>query len=300
VLGGSDIGVLAPERREIGYVPQSSALLPRRSVWRQVTFGAHTRPEVAAWWIERLGLRGLEERYPDELSGGQQRRVALARALACEPRLLLLDEPFTGLDAPVRRRLRRELRALQREAALTTVIVTHDPEEAALLAEEIVVLDAGRVLQAGARPSVFAAPATPEVAGLLGIENTHTGRVLGPGRISCKGVELRASTGELAAGSDVVWCARPERIRIDPAGAYAGVLLDDADLGVTRELTVLLGGTLELLLRTADPIHAAAGEALRVALAPEDVTVWPKGDATAAEVPAQPVPRTEEAAARWP
>ena len=281
LFGSRDIGLLAPEQREIGYVPQSSALLPRRSVWRQVTFGARTRPEVAAWWIERLGLAGLEQRYPEELSGGQQRRVALARALASEPRLLLLDEPFTGLDAPVRQRLRRELRVLQREAALSTVIVTHDPEEAALLAEDIVVLDAGRVLQAGARPSVFAAPASPEVAALLGIENTNTGRVVGPGRITCEGLELRAPTGELAAGSEIVWCARPERIRPDPAGAHSGVVLDDADLGVTRELRVSLERRLELLLRTAEELEVSVGDTLRLTLAPEDINVWERDGATA-------------------
>ncbi len=156
--GSQALDALPPERRGIGYVPQQSALMPRRTVWRQVTFAPHAKPGLAAWWIERLGLGGLEDRYPDELSGGQQRRVAIARALAVEPNLLLLDEPFTGLDAPVRDRLRRDLRRLQREAGLNTVIVTHDPEEAALLADEIVVLGGGRVLQAGTRESVFHAP----------------------------------------------------------------------------------------------------------------------------------------------
>ena len=166
---------LPAERRQIAYVPQQPALLPRRTVWQQVTFGVGARPELAAWWLEQLGLEGLEDRYPEELSGGQQRRVALARALAVEPRVLLLDEPFTGLDAPVGDRLRRELRRLQREAGLCTVIVTHDPEEAALLADEIIVLDHGRVLQAGPRAEVFRAPSSPEVAGLLGIANARRG-----------------------------------------------------------------------------------------------------------------------------
>ena len=162
-LGNRELDGLAPEQRDIGYVPQSPALMPRRTVWQQVTFGAHGRPALAAWWIERLGLRGLEQRLPEQLSDGQRRRVALARALAGEPRLLLLDEPLTGLDAPVRRRLRRELRTVQRDAGISTVIVTHDPEEAALLADEIVVLDDGRVLQTGTRESIFHAPASPQV-----------------------------------------------------------------------------------------------------------------------------------------
>ena len=145
---------------------------------------------MAAWWLEHLGLEGLEDRYPDELSGGQQRRVALARALAIEPRMLLLDEPFTGLDAPVRDRLRRELRRLQREAGLCTVIVTHDPEEAALLADEIVVLDDGRVLQAGTREQVFRAPSSPEVAALLGIANARRGVAVTSEVISSDGAEI--------------------------------------------------------------------------------------------------------------
>jgi molybdate transport system permease protein len=280
------------ERREVGYVPQQAALMPRRDVWRQVTFGAHAQPGLAAWWIERLGLGGLEGRLPDELSGGQQRRVALARALAVEPRVLLLDEPFAGLDAPVRDRLRRELRRLQREVGLSTVLVTHDPEEAALLADEIVVLDDGRVLQSGTRASVFRAPGSPQVAALLGITNAHRGVALGDGLIRSCGVELRTGTTELAAGTDVAWSVRPERIELRADGRYAATLLDDADLGAERELIVeLLGMTvdgagasklggdkgLELTVRTLDSRELTIGAALRIELAPEHVSVWPLG-----------------------
>ncbi len=280
------------ERRELGYVPQQPALLPRRDVWRQVTFGAHAQPGLAAWWIERLGLGGLEDRLPDELSGGQQRRVALARALAVAPRVLLLDEPFAGLDAPVRDRLRRELRRLQREVGLSTVLVTHDPEEAALLADEIVVLDDGRMLQAGTRASVFRAPGSPQVAALLGIANAHRGVALGGGLIRSCGVELRIGTTEFAAGTDVAWSVRPERIELRPDGSYAATLLDDADLGAERELIVELVGTpvdgaaasevsgeegLKLTVRTLDIRPLTIGTALRIELAPEHVSVWPLG-----------------------
>jgi molybdate transport system permease protein len=279
-LGSSELHEQPPERRELGYVPQQPALMPRRDVWQQVTFGARARPALAAWWIERLGLSGLERRYPDELSGGQQRRVALARALAVEPRVLLLDEPFAGLDAPVRDRLRRELRRLQREVGLSTVLVTHDPEEAALLADEIVVLDDGRVLQAGARASVFRAPGSPQVAALLGIANAHRGVALGGGTIRSGGVELRAGATELAAGTDVAWSVRPERIELRADGRYVATLLDDADLGAERELTVALDGVLpgeglELTVRTLAAHELSIGQALRVELPPEHVSVWP-------------------------
>jgi molybdate transport system ATP-binding protein/molybdate transport system permease protein len=287
-LGGRRLDALAPEGRDIGYVPQSPALMPRRSVWQQVTFGPHARPGLAAWWIDRLGLRGLEQRYPEQLSEGQRRRVALARALAREPRLLLLDEPLTGLDAPVRRRLRHELRAVQREAGISTVIVTHDPEEAALLAEEIVLLDKGRVLQAGPREVLFNNPRSPEVAALLGVENTHTGRVLAPGRITSEGVELAAATGELQVGSEILWCVRPERLLPSADGALGAVVTDAVDVGVARELTVTLGGELDLLLRTSGRFEARVGEPLRLALAADDVTVWPS-DAKAPDTAAEPV-----------
>jgi molybdate transport system permease protein len=279
-LGSQALHDRPPERRELGYVPQQPALMPRRSVWRQVTFGAGAKPALAAWWIERLGLAGLEGRLPDELSGGQQRRVALARALAVEPRVLLLDEPFAGLDAPVRDRLRRELRRLQREVGLSTVLVTHDPEEAALLADEVLVLDRGRVLQAGTRASVFGAPASPQVAALLGIANAHRGVALGRGLIRSGGVALRVGGEPLAAGTDVAWAVRPERIELCADGGYAATLLDDADLGAERELTVVLDGPasvgddIELTVRMLDARELTIGQQLRIELPCEHVSVW--------------------------
>jgi len=274
-LGEESLDALAPERRPFGYVPQSCALLPRRTVWQQVTFGARAQAQLAAWWVERLRPAGLEARYPEELSGGQQRRVALARALATQPRVLLLDEPFTGLDAPVRDELRRELRRLQRETGMASVIVTHDPEEAALLADEVIVLERGRVLQAGTRAEVFSAPASPRVAALLGIANTREGVVRGEGGLLSGGVELRAPTTGLEAGSEVVWCVRPERVHIDEHGPYEALVLDDADLGAERELTLLLGESLELTMRAGGRDELPAGERVRVAIACADITLWP-------------------------
>ncbi len=266
---------LPTERRGLGYVPQQPALLPRRTVWRQVTFGVRAQPALAAWWLSRLGLEGLENRYPEELSGGQQRRVAIARALAIEPEILLLDEPFTGLDAPVRDRLRRELRRLQREADLSTVIVTHDPEEAALLADEIIILDDGRVLQAGSRESVFQSPRSPQVAALLGIANTHSASTAAPDRIVSDGVEIWAPTGGLSGGTEILWGVRSEQIVLCGEGRYSAVLLDDADLGFIRELTISLQGTLQLTVRTSDQRPLRIGQTLRVDIPLEHISVWP-------------------------
>jgi molybdate transport system permease protein len=238
-------------------------------------FGVGARPGLAAWWLEQLGLDGLEDRYPQELSGGQQRRVALARALAVDPQVLLLDEPFTGLDAPVADRLRRELRRLQREAGLCTVIVTHDPEEAALLADEIIVIDHGHVLQAGTRQEVFRTPDSPQVAALLGIANARRAVVAASDVIESGGAEIRVATHELAVGNEVVWCVRPERISLDPLGSYEAILLDDVDLGWVRELTVALGDKLELIVRTGETLELTIGSPVPIEIKPEDVAMWP-------------------------
>ncbi len=282
VLAGTEaLGDLPAERRRVGYVPQHSALLPRRTVWQQVNFGRGADPARAAWWLAELGLGGLEDRYPEELSGGQQRRVALARALVIEPELLLLDEPFSALDAPVRDALRRRLRRLQRDAGLNTVIVTHDPEEAALLADELLLIEAGRLLQAGPRRAVFAAPASPDAAALLGIVNSHRGEVVAPGRVRCRGVELTAPTAKLRAGAAVGWCVAPERVRVEPAGEHAAEIVDDADLGTSHELTLRLAPGLEIVARGPHGTFAPDAGACRVGLPAAAISVWPETGADA-------------------
>jgi molybdate transport system permease protein len=274
LCGKQKLAQLPPERRAIGYVPQHSSLLPGLNVWQQINFGIGADPGVAAYWLERLHLDGLENRYPDQLSGGQQRRVALARALAHGPRILLLDEPFSALDAPVRDGLRRELRRLQQEVGLTTVLVTHDPEEAALLAEEVMVLDAGKVLQAGARSMVFSRPNSPHVARLLGIRNMRSGHFIGPGRIESAGSELRVADRKLAKGTPILWCLRPEHVRLTPDGPYAGTVVDIVDLGASYEAVVRLAGGLELTLRTVGAHGIAPGSRCRLDLPPEAISVW--------------------------
>lgn len=170
-FAGAAVGARAPEARRLGYVPQGFGLIPGRTVWQQAVFGVHADPARAAWWLQTLHLDDLRDRLPEQLSGGQRQRVALARALAVDPRVVLLDEPFSALDAPVRNELRRELRRLQHEVNLSTVVVTHDPEEAAMLADEIVVVSGGRVLQSGRCRDVYQHPGSIEIGRLLGIEN---------------------------------------------------------------------------------------------------------------------------------
>lgn len=276
--GALALGELAAEQRKVGYLPQQSALLPSRTVWQQVTFAVDADPGLAAWWLERLGLTGLQDRFPDELSGGQQRRVALARALARNPSLILLDEPFSAVDAPVRSRLYRQLRRLQRETGLATVLVTHDPEEAALLADDIIVLDHGSAIQQGLASEVFTHPASSMVAVLLGIPNTHTGSIVRPGRILTGGVELAAPTDKLPEESEITWMVRPEDIALRSPGGHHATVLDVVTLGTVHELTVRVAA-LEFTIRTTQPLTVQPGSTCQIDLLPEAMTLWPASGA---------------------
>jgi sulfate transport system ATP-binding protein len=175
VIEDRDVTDVPPQRRDIGFVFQHYAAFKHMTVRDNVAFGLKVRKrpkaEIAAKVDELLGIVGLagyQERYPSQLSGGQRQRMALARALAVEPKVLLLDEPFGALDANVRAELRAWLRRLHEEVHVTTVLVTHDQEEAMELADRIVVLNAGQVEQAGAPRELYDAPANDFVMGFLG------------------------------------------------------------------------------------------------------------------------------------
>jgi sulfate transport system ATP-binding protein len=174
-IAGRDATHVPPQRREIGFVFQHYAAFKHMTVRDNVAFGLKIRKrpkaEIEAKVSELLrivGLDGFQRRYPAQLSGGQRQRMALARALAVEPRVLLLDEPFGALDAKVRAELRTWLRRLHEEVHVTTVLVTHDQEEAMEVADRIAVLDAGRVQQVGAPRELYETPANPFVMGFLG------------------------------------------------------------------------------------------------------------------------------------
>ena len=275
-LGTEQLGVLDPEDRAVGWVPQDAALVPGLTVWRQLTFGRGTDPALAEAWMERLGLGALRDRLPGQLSGGQRQRVSLARALARAPRLLLLDEPFSALDRPVRDELRRTLRRIQREAGVTTVIVTHDPEEAAMLADEIVVIDDGHVLQAGPRAEVFERPASERVARVLGIDNLGRGRIVRPGVIDSGGATLEVADHTIAAGTAIRWCVRAEQVGVHDDGGrgpLVGEVVEVLDLGLVRELTIRLDGGLELRARGASLPYWPGR--CRVQIDPRAINVWP-------------------------
>jgi sulfate transport system ATP-binding protein len=186
-IGGVDATWLAPQRRDVGFVFQHYAAFKHLTVFRNVAFGLEVRRrprhEVRRRVTELLELVHLEQmadRYPNQLSGGQRQRMALARALAVEPKVLLLDEPFGALDAQVRKELRTWLRRLHDEVHVTTVFVTHDQEEAMDVADEIVVLADGEVAQAGRPRDVYDHPSSPFVMRFLGPVTTVDGRLVRP------------------------------------------------------------------------------------------------------------------------
>ena len=159
----------APEARPVGLVFQDGALFPHMTLAQNVAFGLpKERHSEIEPWLERVGLEGLGGRYPHELSGGQQQRAALARAMAPEPQVLLMDEPFASVDIVLRRRLRRECRMILRELGTTTILVTHDPDEALDIADRIAVMEGGGIVQIGTPQELYNAPATPSVGEIFG------------------------------------------------------------------------------------------------------------------------------------
>jgi iron(III) transport system ATP-binding protein len=208
-----------PERRRIGMVFQEAALFPHLSVGRNVAYGLPRRDPRRAARVEAalalVGLSGLADRAPATLSGGQAQRVALARALAPEPSVILLDEPFSGLDAPLRAELRLEVRRVLAETGATGIFVTHDQEEAFVVGDEVAVMRDGRILQQGDAATLYELPATREVAEFIGDANLVDG--VGDGDVAH--TPLGAVPLHDPAEGPVRVMIRPERLLAEPGGA---------------------------------------------------------------------------------
>ena len=256
---------LAAQARRVGYVFQGYALFPHLTVADNLGFGLRDRPRAERGprvrrVVEQLGLGGLERRYPRELSGGQRQRVALGRALAIEPALLLLDEPLSALDAPLRRTLRDDLRQLLSTVGTAAVVVTHDFTEAYRLADRIVVYDGGRVVQTAPRSELLWQPASEAVARIMGIRNVLHGTVVKatPDRIQLRwrgqlleAVNSPSRTYLPAPDSPIAFFIRPEYVRLirkdrgaaDPShhmNMMQGRIIDDEDFGTTWSLRIRL------------------------------------------------------------
>ncbi len=277
-LDGRSILALPPYRREMGLVFQSYALFPHMTVARNIAFGLEMRgagrAALDARVAEMLRLTRLEQfahRLPRELSGGQQQRVALARALAPHPRVLLLDEPLSNLDAALRAEVGRDIRLMQRDAGLTTIMVTHDQDEAMAMADRLVVMKDGFVQQTGTQEDVYERPATAFVAGFIGRANLLQGAISDGSVVTVDGVPLHLA-GTYAGSGACTLALRPERLQIAPPnstgdGCVRGTVELASYLGASREHLVRIGPDRRILVRdtTAGPARLhTVGEAVAV------------------------------------
>jgi putative spermidine/putrescine transport system ATP-binding protein len=239
LLDGQDLVPLSPQKRGIGMVFQSYALFPNMTVQQNVAFGLRMqkvgKDESAQRVDEVLRLVELTDyatRYPHQLSGGQCQRVALARSLVTRPRLLLLDEPLSALDARIRKHLREQIRAIQQELGLTTIFVTHDQEEALTMSDRIFLMNAGKIVQSGDAESLYTAPVDAFAAGFIGnynlLDADTASRLL-----------LRPVSSRIAI--------RPEAIRLEDSGAIAAEVLGHSLLGNVIRYRVQANGV-ELLV----------------------------------------------------
>ena len=249
-LAGEDVTLLPPWKRNAGMVFQSYALFPHLTVAQNVAFGLEmrklARPDIGRRVEETLALvrlGGYGGRLPRQLSGGQQQRVALARALAIRPDVLLLDEPLSNLDAKLRQEVRVEIRELQRQLGLTTVMVTHDQEEALTMADRLVVMNEGSVRQVGSQRDLYERPADRFVAGFVGRSTFLDGTVEPPGRFRTDGgLSLACRDGRAGRAALAL---RPERIEIGPT-PHAGL---DNSLPGTVEFVSYLGALIDIHVR---------------------------------------------------
>ncbi len=280
---------LPPEKRNVGFVFQDFALFPHLTVMENVLFGmprgTADAEKRAASLIERLGLSEKARDYPHVLSGGQQQRVALARALAPDPSILLLDEPFSGLDTVLRRRVHEELREVLRETGVAAVVVTHDPEEAMILGDRIALMREGLIEQEGTPEELYLRPQTPFAMRFLGESNAFS--VAGDGTVAVTPFGAVPSGG---LAGDLVALMRPEAVRVTrerPEG------MDAAEASVTSRVFVGRATRLHLKLKTGGQTLTAhiarlsdiePGAEVWLSVAPEDILLFPRdqdGDAEA-------------------
>ncbi|QEA12372.1 sulfate/molybdate ABC transporter ATP-binding protein [Comamonas flocculans] len=261
LLGGEDASHADVRERQVGFVFQHYALFKHMTVFDNVAFGLRMKPrrerlsearirEKVMELLQLVQLDWLADRRPAALSGGQRQRIALARALAVQPRVLLLDEPFGALDAKVRKELRRWLRRLHDELQVTSIFVTHDQEEALEVADEVVIMHKGRVEQRGAPQAVYDEPATAFVCGFLGHMNLFHGRVQG-GQLRSGSMHFALPAGQGSPDASGTAYVRPHEIEIEPCEPQRRPR-HDSELRVSLHRAQALGPLAQLELTRED------------------------------------------------
>jgi spermidine/putrescine transport system ATP-binding protein len=286
-LGEHEVSGLPAYKRDVNTVFQSYALFPHLSVFENVAFGLRRRSvrgETLRGQVEEMlkivGLGGLGRRKPRQLSGGQQQRVALARALVNKPQVLLLDEPLGALDLKLRKQMQLELKAIQHDIGITFVHVTHDQEEAMTMADQIAVMNSGRIEQLGTPTELYETPATAYVASFLGVSNLIPGTVSGADTVQLRsGPEVRVRREAIAGRSgDVAVGIRPEKIELGTGhpNALEGKIVEQAYVGVATQYIVETAcGRLTVYRQNAAPglNGAASGEHLTLSWSPDSTFV---------------------------
>jgi ABC-type Fe3+/spermidine/putrescine transport system ATPase subunit len=285
---------LAPDKRQMGMVFQTYAIWPHMTVFENVAFPLRARRvpardirERVMAMLQNLGLDGFEDRPAPLLSGGQQQRVALGRALVANPDVLLLDEPFSNLDARLREEMRFELKELQTRVGVTTLFVTHDQTEALILSDRVLVMNAGRIAQEGAPRQVYEHPRTPFIMDFLGQVNHVSARVarMSDGAYVALVADADDALVPLRAeeswreGEEVTLAFRPTDIHVSPAsgdGPWRGTVLSTVYLGERIEYVVKLGAS---RVRASGPVAGCLdkGAAVQLQIPMPAIRAWPTG-----------------------
>jgi putative spermidine/putrescine transport system ATP-binding protein len=252
LLGGEDVTATSVRSRQCGIVFQSYALFPHMSVWENVAYPLRVRNmalaerrQRAESMLEMVGLAGYEHRLPAELSGGQQQRVALGRALVFKPRVLLLDEPLSALDAATRVSMRDEIRRIQKLQNIASLLITHDQDEALSLADRIAVLRDGRLVQVAPPQEIYDRPADAFVAAFIGRANLLDGTVMAPDAVDTPIGRIATPKHTMPVGAAVCLLVRPEKIEAASTASgennFAVKVVHDRFFGASRELELSVG-----------------------------------------------------------
>lgn len=290
-MNGEDVSSYPPSMRDFGIVFQNYALFPNLTVNKNIAYGMQGRghkkkvvKQRVKELLNQVGLPDQGKKYPKELSGGQQQRVALARALAVSPGMLLLDEPLSALDAKVRAHLRHEIKTLQRDLGVTTIMVTHDQEEALSMADRIVLLRDGKIEQVGTPEDLYARPANAFVASFIGEMNFINAQRSGDNTLTISDIELQFdSQNAYSDARDVTLAIRPESVRLNDnsdINTLKTTIADSEYLGSTLRAR-LSGGDLQhdslradIAMDLVKSLMLGNGTALPITLPPEQLLVF--------------------------